>query len=199
MDRKKLILVILLAALACAIAYAFWRQPPRRTVEKLKYTSGMRAGAARAAAPTAQDDIKLHLELLDRETARFSGFRRNIFRPIFSGDMKSSLMPRNPAKTVLPVPPPPLPPPPPPPPPTPAQMAMQDVSRFTFLGFLQKENRKIIFLTRDREIFLVKKGDKLAGKYDVASITDEALTIRLEGSGEQIVVPLMENRPLVSH
>ncbi len=73
---------------------------------------------------------------------------------------------------------------------------MEEMSRFTFLGFLQKENRKIIFLSRDREIFLVKKGDKLAGKYDVASITDDALTIKLAETGEQLVVPLQENRAL---
>ncbi len=186
MDRKRLALLILLAVFACAIAYAFWRQPPRRTVEKLKYTPGMRADVARAA-PRARNDIKLHLELLDREMPRFSGFRRNIFRPIFSGETKVSLLPRNPIK---------LPVPPPPPPPTPAQRAMEEMSRFTFLGFLQKEDRKIIFLSRDREIFLVKKGDKLAGKYDVASITDQALTIKLMETGEQLAVPLQENKAL---
>ncbi len=192
MDRKKLALLILLAVFACAVVYAFWRQPPRRTVERLKYSPGMRADVARAA-PKVRNDSKLHLELLDREMPRFSGFRRNIFRPIFAGESKMSLLPRNPVK--LPVPPP-VPPPPPPPPPTPAQRAMEEMSRFTFLGFLQKENRKIIFLSRDREIFLVKKGDKLAGRYDVASITDQALTIKLAETGEQLVVPLQENRAL---
>jgi hypothetical protein len=193
MDRRKLALAILLVIFAGAVAYAFLRQPPHRTVEKLKYTSGMKAAVSRTA-PKVRDDYKLHIELLDKEMPRFSGFRRNIFRPIFAGDIKPSLMPRNPAKMALPVPPPP----PPPPPPTPAQMAMEDVARFTFLGFLQKDNRKIIFLTRDNEIFLVRKGDKIAGKYEVASITDEAMAIKLMGTGEQIVVPLTENRALRS-
>jgi hypothetical protein len=73
---------------------------------------------------------------------------------------------------------------------------MEEVGRFTFLGFLQKENRKVIFLSRDNEIILVRKGDKIAGKYEVASITEQALTINLMGSSEQIVVPLLENRAL---
>ncbi|HTP64010.1 MAG TPA: hypothetical protein VMJ66_01370 [Geobacteraceae bacterium] len=192
MDRRKLILAVVLVIFAGAVVYAFLHQPPRRTVDKLKYTTGMKAEVPRNV-PGAPDDKRLHLDLLDREMPRFSGFKRNIFRPIFSGDMKLALLPRTPAKPQLPVPPPPAPPPPPP---TPAQQAMEDVGHFTFLGFLQKENRKIIFLTRDNEIFLVKKGDKLAGKYDVSSITDEALTINLAGTGEQIVIPLMENRAL---
>ena len=192
MDRRKLILAVVLVIFAGAVVYAFLHQPPRRTVDKLKYSTGMRAEAPRTA-PGAPDDKRLRLDLLDREMPRFSGFKRNIFRPIFSGEMKLASLPRTPAKPQLPVPPPPAPPPPPP---TPAQQAMEDVGRFTFLGFLQKENRKIIFLTRDNEIFLVKKGDKLAGKYDVTSITDEALTINLQATGEQIVIPLMENRAL---
>ncbi len=73
---------------------------------------------------------------------------------------------------------------------------MMEVGRYTFLGFLQKENRKIIFLAKDNEIILVRKGDKIAGKYQVANISDEALTFNLLATGEQIVVPLVENRPL---
>ena len=72
----------------------------------------------------------------------------------------------------------------------------RDLANFTFLGFLKKDNRKTIFLTNGKEIFVVKKGDKIANKYDVTSLTDESLTITsLQDSGE-IVIPLIENRPL---
>jgi hypothetical protein len=73
---------------------------------------------------------------------------------------------------------------------------MEDVARFTFLGFLQKENRKIIFLSRNNEIILVRKGDKIAGRYEVVNISNEALTISLLQSGEQVVIPLLENKAL---
>lgn len=197
MNRRKLILAILLIIFAVAVVTSFLRLPPQHTVTKLKYTSGMKAEASRTAVK-AQDEKKLRLDLLDKDQPRFSGFQRNIFRPIFTVEMKSPLYPLHAGKPVLPVPPPPPPPPLPPPyvEPSPAQKAMEDVGRFTFLGFLQKENSKIIFLSRDNEIILVRKGDKIAGKYEVASITDEALTINLPATGEQIVVPLMENRAL---
>jgi hypothetical protein len=195
MNRQKLALVILLAIFAVAIASSFLRQPRQKTVEKLKYTTGMAADVSRAAGKVSYEK-KLRLDLLDKDLPPFSGFKRNIFRPLFPAEMKPSLLSMKLGKPALPIPPP-RPPLPPPVELTPAQKAMEDVAQFTFLGFLQKENhRKIIFLSRDNEIILVRKGDIIAGKYEVASITDEALSINLLATGEQIIVPLMENRPL---
>ena len=198
MNRQKLALAVLLVVFAVAVMFGILHRPPQQTVARLKYTSGMKADASRTGG-RAQEENRLRLDLLDANQPRFSGFQRNIFRPIFPAEMKSPLYPLNAGKPVLPVPPPPPPQPAPPPyvEPSPAQKAMEDVGRFTFLGFLQKENRKIIFLSRDKEIFLVRKGDKIAGKYEVAGITAEALTISLPVTGEQIVVPLMENKALI--
>ena len=54
----------------------------------------------------------------------------------------------------------------------------------------------MIFLSKDKEIFVVKKGDKIGGKYEAANITDEALTISILPDGGEIIIPLVENRPL---
>jgi hypothetical protein len=189
MNRQKMALAILLVIFAISIAYSFVRQPPRRTVEKLKYAPRMK-GVSLQIPGRSPDDKKLRLDLLDREPPRFSGFRRNLFRPIFPDLSKLPLVAARAVNL------PPVPPPPPPPPKTPAQLAMEDMSRYTFLGYIQKGNHKTIFLTRDNEIILAKKGDKIVGKYEVTTISDEALTINLLQNGEQIVIPLMENRAL---
>ena len=195
MNRQKVILSVVLALLAISLVYSYTHQPSLRTVATLKYVPGMAADVSRHVARSG-DDNKLHLELLDRELPRFSGFRRNIFQPIFHDEKKS---PPIVGKPTLPIPPPPRPAPPPPPPPVAVQPPSQtELARFTFLGFLQKDNSKTVFLSRDKEIVLVKKGDKIAGKFEVANITDEALTINLLTSGEQIVIPLVENKPLRS-
>ena len=196
MNRQKVILLAVLALFAISLVYSVTHQPPQKTVATLKYTPGTTVDAPRPV-DRLREVNKLHLELLDRELPRFSGFRRNIFQPIFHDEKKS--LPSV-AKPVLPIPPPPppapvLPPPPPAPRPDPAQTEM---ARFTFLGFLQKDNRKTVFLSRDKELILVKKGDKIAGKYEVANITDEALTINLPAGGGQFVIPLVENKPLRS-
>jgi hypothetical protein len=193
MNRQKMALALLLVVFALALAYSFMRRPQQGSVQKLKYTTGMKVDSY-LKIDKGRDDNKLHLELLDREMPRFSGFRRNIFRPIFSNEIKLASIPKKPIK-----PAPPAPPPPPPPPPvekTPAQIAMEEVGQFAFLGYLQKENRRTVFLTKNNEIILVKKGDKIVGKYEVADITENMMTIVVAPGGEQVVIPLQQNRPL---
>jgi hypothetical protein len=194
MNRQKMALALLLAVFAISVAYSFMRLPQQRSVVKLKYTTGMKVDSYRMINK-AQDDYKLHLELLDREMPRFSGFRRNIFRPIFSNEIKLASIPKKPIK---PAPPAPLPPPPPPVVKTPAQIAMEEVGQFAFLGYLQKENRKTVFLTKNNEIILVKKGDKVVGKYEVADINENMMTIAIAPGGEQVVIPLQHSRPPAS-
>jgi hypothetical protein len=191
MNRQKMALALLLLLFALALVYSFMGRPQQKSVKSLKYTPGMKVESY-GKVNKSQYDKKLHLELLDREMPRFTGFRRNIFRPVFSNEMKMASLPLKPAK-----PAPPAPPPPPPPPveKTPAQMAMEEVGQFAFLGYLQKENRRTVFLTKNNEILLVKKGDRIAGKYEVADITENMMTIALAPGGEHVAIPLQQNRP----
>lgn len=195
MNRKKLFLAFLLVLLPLTIFYSYLRMPRQKSVETLRFTQGAPPKKPNAAAMSRVDDKKLHLELLDREAQTFSGFRRNIFRPIFHDESK--VLPQPVVITPKPLPPVAMPQPLPPPVDAPSPV-QQDMARFTFLGFMKKENRKTIFLATGNEIFLVKKGDKIAGKYEAVNITDEALTITALGVGGEIVIPLLENRPLVT-
>lgn len=197
MNRQKLILAVLLVLFVCSLIYSFIRMPRQKRVEKLKYQQGMVAEPVRTRQAAADDAARVRLDLLDQAGGRAHSGGRNIFRSGPAVEVK---------KIKIPLPPPPPPPqmvvPPvvvaPPPAvvePTPLQ---RDMATFTFLGFLKKESRKTIFLSNGKEIFLVKKGDRIAGKYDVTSLTDEALTISsLQGGGE-ILIPLVENKPLAA-
>ena len=208
MNRQKLILTILIGCLAVALIYSYISMPRQQRAPRAAFTSATTARTAaslrKATVPRQSvqqrvDERKLRLDLLDGERPKFAGFRRNIFQPIFSEEVKPSKvpLPAPPVRSALPKPPPPppvtAPVPAPPPAPTPVQ---QEMARFTFLGFLQKDGRKTIFLSSNNEIFLVKKGDKIAGKYEVTNITDEALTIHVLAEGSEIIIPLVENKPL---
>ena len=71
-----------------------------------------------------------------------------------------------------------------------------EMAKFTFLGYLLKDNRKTVFLSSNKEIFVVKKGDKIANKYEVTNLSDSVITIHsISGNGE-IAIPLIENKPL---
>lgn len=146
------------------------------------------------------------LALLEREQPRFSGYKRNIFSPIFRDEVKPPPFkplpppPKPVAKLPAPLPQPAAPPPPPPPPPpSPEELARQaaeaELSKFTFLGFLKKDGQRTVFLSKNNEIFLAKKGSTL-GQFQVAELTEDAITIRSPLGGRELVIPLVENRAL---
>jgi len=187
MNRQKAFLFILIVLFVAAVVYAFIRTPQQKAVESLKFAPG--APAETVKRDTAKtDDTKLNLQLLDRPLPRFAGFKRNIFwLPSFEARKKLSLPPPPPPQPLPSLPPLQATPPP----------VRQEMAKFTFLGFLKKDNRKTIFLSKDNEIFLVKKGDKIANSYEVMNITDDVLTINSVSGRGQIVIPLVENRPLI--
>jgi len=211
MNRQKLTLFILLIVLVLAVVWSFMSVPRQKTVKTLKYAPGQKQSAVTTAAATpaltaaAQtpapaavgDERTLRLDLLEREQSGFKGYRRNIFKPIFMDDLR--LM----KQKALAFKPPPLPPvavlPPKVEPPIAQPETLKStLARFVFLGYLKKDNRKTIFLSKDKDIILVRKGDKFAGRYEAKSVTDQALTIVATDSGEEIIIPLLENQPLVA-
>jgi hypothetical protein len=200
MNRQKALLALLLVLFAVAAVTSYLRMPQQKSTATLKFTQGAVAAPKANSVLHTPEEVRLRLDLLGQDNARFSGYKRNIFKPLFHEEQKG-----------LPLPPPPPPPKrqaPPlaslkvPPPvstpqvaePTPVQ---RDMAAFTFLGFLKKGDRKTIFLSSNKEIFLAHKGDRLAGKYEVSTITDEALVIT-SPDGAEIIIPLVENRPLAA-
>jgi hypothetical protein len=200
MNRQRLILMILLGVLGCSLIYSFLRWPRLKRVEKLTYQAGMSAKTVKPPIVKDGDPAKVRLDLLEHRRGRSTAGGRNIFGGIMADEAKKSKL----AKIPLPLPPPPpekpVVPPSAPVPTVPAVVEptplQRDMATFTFLGFLKKDNRKTIFISNGQEIFVVKKGDKVAGKYNVAAITDESMTISSLQDGGEILIPLVENKPL---
>lgn len=197
MNRQKVVLTVLLVIFACSLVISYLRMPRQKRVEKQPGVNGMNVPVARQSQGAGRDEIRVRLELLEHRPSAVVTVRRNLFSNLFASEAK---------KPIIPLPPPPPPPPPPmqvelpkePPPPLVAEPTplQREMARFTFLGFMKKDNKKTIFLTNDKEIFVVKKGDRILGKYDVSSLTEEALTISSLQDGGEIIIPLVENRPL---
>lgn len=204
MSRQRLILSVLLVMLLLAMVWSYYSYPRAKTVSPLKYPPGSHIVAEKKRAPVMAPKVSrnegsaLRLDLLDREQSTFKGYRRNIFKPIFVDELKVM---KQMASALKPVLPPVQPQKSVPVPPTVPVVAVpetphRELARFTFLGFLKKDNRKTIFLAKDKDIILVKKGDAFAGRYEAASLTDQALTILVTDTGEEIVIPLIESKPL---
>ena len=143
MNRQKLVLSVLLALFAISLVYSFWRMPRQKSVSSVQQAPGAATGKTVTSGRQVFDDKKLRLDLLEQPSGQFSGFKRNIFQPLFQ--QKSLDLPGPPPRTAKPLP---LPVPSqviPVPQPSPVQ---RDMAQFTFLGFLKKDNRKTIFLTQ---------------------------------------------------
>lgn len=173
--------------------------PRQKKVSALKYAPGARAVTAvrndtgsTTRTGEQSESGPLRLDLLGREIPDFKGYRRNIFKPVFVDELKMAKLQLTagksrhapPSKPVVPVNP------------DAVEKPRMELAKFTFLGFLQKDRHKIVFLSKDKEIILVRKGDIIAGRYEASSVTDQALTIRVTDTGEQIVIPLVEYSPL---
>ncbi len=196
MKRKKLILGILLLGLTGALVYAYLATPRQQrvaSVAKARPEQQRRSPAAAKSQPAAEG--RLRLDLLERPKASFPGYKRDIF-----GSWQV-VPPRPKSPPVVKAPPPPPPPPrtlPTAPPRFVEPVRRQPLARFSFLGFLEKEGSRIVFLSRDNELFVVKSGERFGQKKEflVTAITDEKMTIEQQGIAGVITVPLIEEKPL---
>lgn len=209
MNRQRLILFILVIILALSLVWSYFKWPRQKSVAVLKYAPGTRVTAEKkrepaVALPSLADSRTLRLDLLGREQPAFTGYRRNIFRPVFVDEIKEmkqkaaavkpalppvekpKVVSAQPAEPVILMP----------------ESPQQELAHFTFLGFISKDSTKTIFLSKDgdkgkdREIIFVKRGDMFATRYEAIELTEQALTILVTDTGDEIVIPLVENQAL---
>lgn len=191
MSRQRLILTLLIGLLLLALGYSYWATPRQQKVAAKSPATSAQGETGKDSVDAAVPRGTLRLDLLRRDGEDFPGFKRDLF----------SL-----TKPAPPAPPKPVPPPMPvrPPQPLPPSDGQEPGSiaralgQFTFLGFLQKDGQKTLFLGNQGEIFVAKKGDAF-GKHKefvITEVSNETLTIR-QGSGSGLItVSLVEQRPL---
>ncbi len=193
MNRQRLILFILVILLGIATLWSYSAMPRFKTVgtavSKPDRPKPTAATTAAIPAGAADDGTRLNIRLLDKEPGSFTGYRRNLFKPVFVDEMKIARQKAVASKPIVKVPATPVLP-------VITQPETAPLARFTYLGYLKKGAVKTIFLANGKDILLVKKGDKVADRYEAADISDQALTLTVIDTGDVIVIPLLENRPL---
>lgn len=196
MNRQRLILFILVILLGIAVLWSYSAIPRPKTVGTLNFKPGQQAKPMVSVIGKntydADDGTRLKIALLDNEPAGFKGYRRNIFKPLFVDELiiakEKAVAVKPPPQIISAVPVNPVI----------IQPETAPLARFTFLGFLKKGTVKTIFLANEKDILLVKKGDKVAGRYEATDISDQALKLTVTDTGDEIVIPLIENRPLAT-
>ena len=179
MKRNIYIFVILLAIFAILFVRNMQKGEQRR-VPDLTFKT---AEAKKFTGEDFGETLSIKRELLNPKREKFRMGRKRIFEPLKFYVKK-------------PPPPPPVKLPPPEPPVEVETVMEKAMATFTFLGFMESEKVKTTFLSREGEIFIVKKGDSILQEYVVKEITDRNMIISSSDGSEALDINLVENQPL---
>lgn len=203
MNRQRLILFILVIIFLIAAVWSYISTPRLKTVSSLPEKSIKKSATVAQQSnvkkvSSADDGTKLNIEIFEKKPVEFKGYRRNIFKPLFV-DVAKIVKPNKVDKKVIK--PAKIAPPASVASQTPSTLIQPEtapLARFTFLGFLKKGSVKTIFLKNEKDIILVKKGDTIINRYEATDISDKALTLTVSDTGDEIIIPLIENKQLIA-
>ena len=194
MNRKRVILAILCAILAVSVTYAYLAMP--RLAKAPPRDAG--AGSVKTAAPSAEGERtavpreRVDFSFLKVEPQAFPGVVRNIFRfgqttPV-RPQVATPVRRPVPARPVVPKAVAPVP----------MKEVQKTLSRFTFLGFLDKGGEKTVFLASGGELYLAGEGERFGidKEFLVKKIDQTTLQVEHRGQDRPIEIPLIEQQKL---
>jgi hypothetical protein len=187
MGKKRKILYILLAILGMSLFYRMTTTPEEKRTP-LKYKTGTKS-VEKKTQPELVRYNKSHGsdEIPEIELSKLTYVKRrpltdgiNLFYPFFIKD--------------APPKPQPLPAPPPPPVP-PVDPLEEELKLFRFMGFMEKREMagrdKKVFLAKGQNIYIVKGGDAIEGKFKV-TVMEKSIEISAINSEKKIVILIEE-------
>ncbi len=74
--------------------------------------------------------------------------------------------------------------------PDPYAQINEDIRRFTIFGIYEKNKEKIVFLEKEKDVLMVREGDRIEGKYRVERITDQQVVIKEENSNASVTIDI---------
>ena len=198
MNRKRIILAVLLGVLALCLVYAYVATPrlekvPIKAASQRARSDVKVSGAMKVQKATERVDF----DFLTSEPKEFKGAKRDIFRfgqqrpiqqkapvPVVATPVAVPVTPVMPVMPVQPV--------------LPFEVVQQSLAKFTFLGFLEKAGEKTVFLSSGGNLFLAKRGESFgdAREFQIVDIDDKLLKVRHAGRDGLLEIPLIEQQKL---
>jgi len=165
----------------------------------LKYVTG-RASRTDASRFQARSGLKVNLDLLTaarRRADKAFTTPKNIFAPLPTEKVAGA--PTH-AKRPKPVPSPapavaaPAVPPPPSPEELAAQAARQELAQFRYLGYLSRGGKEEAFLSKGKELYIVRNDELIEQRVLVKNVTATDVTLQEPRSRVERTVPLVEGK-----
>jgi len=184
--------IALLSLLVIWVGIGVWvlTQAPEPQHVPLTFVSGQKA-KPEASRGKSGSNLKIQLELLAasrQRTEKSFGKPKNIFSPVFPGQVGGPA-PDFPGQAGVPTAQPP------PPPPSPEELArqagMQELSQYRYLGYLTRGGKDQAFLSRGKDLHIVTTGETIEQRVLVKAITPAGVTLQETASQvEQTVMPI---------
>lgn len=196
MNRKRVILTILLGVLGISVLYAYLATPQLEKAQP-QATSPKKNAVVTTSGKMVSADTRgrINFDLMESTSDKYPGAKRDIFnfkkpppvkRPVVQ---PVEIVQPEPVSNVAIIP----------------DMVVEEeiqqaLAQFIFLGFLEKEMEKTVFLSSSGRLFLVKKGETfgLEREFLVTDINEKLLKVSQVGRDELIVVPLIEKQKLAA-
>ncbi|OGQ44462.1 MAG: hypothetical protein A2W63_01685 [Deltaproteobacteria bacterium RIFCSPLOWO2_02_44_9] len=182
MDKKS-ILYILLAILAFSVFYRVATVPEEKRAP-LKYKTGAKSselGVGSSEFKTGKEDIpRIELSKLTSAKGKPPADGVNLFYPFFV--KVEPPKPPEPLKPVVPLP-------------LPVDPLEEELKLFRFLGFLEERlpagRDKRIFLSKGQNIYIVRNGDIIEGRFKV-DIKGDVIEVSGINSEKMVAIPITE-------
>lgn len=192
MNRKRLLLAGLLVVLALCLAYAYLMTPRLEKAPPRVAGSRVTPAAAGDGGQSGQVSTRIHFAGLEADPVTFAGAERDIFRfkqrfrepqPIQASPPAVSTVTTTGSPDDISF-----------------ATIQAELSRFTFLGFMDKAGEKTVFLASGGTMFLAKRDDVfgLDREFTVAAIDGDLLKVRRSGHEGLIEIPLIERQKLAA-
>ncbi|MBW1694828.1 MAG: hypothetical protein JRJ41_11920 [Deltaproteobacteria bacterium] len=191
MDRKKIILAVLAAIFCISLVYRIMHPFKQESIAELTYVGkrvvvkSIKRISDLPGEKASNAGTKVLIDLFLSPPKHKSKVIRNVFE---TTTVKKTTQPKGTAKkneqqnAALAMPKKE----------NPIASAKQDLSRFNVFGMFESKDEKIVFLERGKEVLVVRKGDRIDGKYTVEDITDQTITLKARQLNEPLYIVVGE-------
>jgi len=185
-DKKKIILVIFICLFAVSLVYRVTHPFKQPKVAELTYTDniseekGNKVNRKNEGILSVQNPL-IKLDLFLNPPAHSRDLKKNIFSEQSVVDVKETPLPERKVDQTA----------------ANETIALDnknnvedDLSSFRTFGYMESMGEKILFIEKGKQIMLIRKGDRIEGKYLVKDITKKELILIVIANNESVHIDL---------
>jgi len=187
-NKKKIILVVSICLFAFVLAYRATHPFRQQKVAELTYTVDMSKNKSNKVKQkdegisSVQNQL-IKLDLFLNPPAHSRDLKKNIFSKQSAAGTKETIFPERKAdqaganETIAS---------------DNKDYVEDELSSFRTFGYMESKGETILFIEKGKQIMLIRKGDRIEGKYLVKDITKKELTLTVITNNESVHIDLSD-------